>query len=261
MKIENGVLLEVKKEDLKNDLLVIPFGVTKIGDLACFDLLELKYITFPIPNTVKEIGEGAFCNCANLDFINIPEGVEKIGARAFCRCTSLNTAFWGRSLKQLGESAFERCYSLSMISLKNVEEFGNRCFKDCVALRDVYIRDAKEIPAKCFEDCTHLKDVLISPNVTKIGEKAFYECSSLTNVEFEPIENVQNYTQGLQKIGNHAFGWCTHLEEIEIPETVLEIGAWAFKSCKNLKKIKTELGSENFNFAKLDVDSQVEITK
>ena len=261
MKIENGVLLDVKKEDLENTLLVIPYGVTKIGDLACFDLLELKYITFPIPNTVKEIGEGAFCNCANLDFINIPEGVEKIGDRAFCRCTNMNTAFLSPSVKYLGDSAFERCYSLSMISVKNVEEFGTNCFKDCVSLKDIYIKHAKEISPGCFENCTHLENVRISPNVTKISEKAFFECSSLNEVKFKPIKSVKDYTQGLQKIGNFAFAWCTHLEEIEIPETVLEIGAWAFKSCKNLKKIKTELGAESFSFAKLDFDSNVEITK
>lgn len=261
MKIENGVLTNVTKEDLMNGILDIPVGVKKIGDLACFDLLELKYVTFPRPNTVKEIGEGAFCNCANLDFINIPEGTEKIGARAFCRCTSLTSVFFGESLKYVGESAFERCYMLGLAVLENVEQIKASCFKDCATLKDVYIKNAKEIPAKCFENCTHLEKVIISPNVIKIGEKAFYECSSLKNVFFEPIKNVKNYTQGLQKIGDHAFGWCTRLEEIEIPETVLEIGAWAFKGCKSLKKIKTAIGSEKFNFCKLDNSANVEIIK
>ena len=261
MKIENGVLSEVKKEDLKNGILEIPLGVKKIGDLACFDLLELKYVTFPRPNTVKEIGEGAFCNCANLDFINIPEGTEKVGARAFCRCTSMTAAFLGSSVKALEESAFERCYALGMALIENVEKFGERCFKDCVNLKDACINSAKEIPAKCFENCTLLEKVVISPNVTKISEKAFFECSSLKNVIFEPIKNEKDYTQGLQKIGDLAFGWCTHLEEIEIPESVLEIGAWSFKSCKNLRKIKTKLSTESFAFAKLDYDANVEITK
>lgn len=261
MKIENGVLSEVKKEDLMNGILDIPVGVTKIGDLACFDLLELKYVTFPRPNTVKEIGEGAFCNCANLDFINIPEGTEKVGARAFCRCTSLTSVFFGESLKYIGVSAFERCYALGLVVLENVEQIEPSCFKDCVTLKDAYIKNAKEIPANCFENCTHLEKVIISPNVIKIGEKAFFECTSLKDVYFEPIKNEKDYTQGLQKIGDLAFGWCTHLEEIEIPESVLEIGAWSFKSCKNLRKIKTKLSSESFAFAKLDYDANVEITK
>lgn len=56
--------------------LEIPYGITKINDMAFMGCNSLKSIT--IPNTLKEIGGGAFDCCINLKSIIIDDGGDSI---------------------------------------------------------------------------------------------------------------------------------------------------------------------------------------
>ena len=64
--------------------------------------------------------------------------------------------------------------------------------------------------------------------VTGIGEKAFYNCSSLTSV------TIPN---SVTSIGNYAFNGCSNLTSIIIPDSVTSIGDYAFKECSSLTSI------------------------
>ena len=77
MRIENGVLTEVKDEDIVDGKFEIPEGVTSIGDEAFSFCSSLKEIT--IPDSVEEIGMGVFYGCSSLKEITISEGVTSIG--------------------------------------------------------------------------------------------------------------------------------------------------------------------------------------
>ena len=41
-----------------------------------------------IPSGVTSIGEEAFCNCSSLESITLPDSVTSIGEEAFCKCSS-----------------------------------------------------------------------------------------------------------------------------------------------------------------------------
>lgn len=69
--------------------LVIPEGITAIGNSACSGWRNLKSVVFP--NSLKRIGDYAFSDCDSLNNVVIPVGVERIGNCAF-RCASM-TAF------------------------------------------------------------------------------------------------------------------------------------------------------------------------
>ena len=39
---------------------------------------------------------------------------------------------------------------------------------------------------KCFYNCSSLNKVIIPPSITSIGSNAFYNCSNIRNVEYDP---------------------------------------------------------------------------
>ena len=108
--IKNGVLNEYKGKDSE---VVIPEGVTEIGDWAFERCRSLSSIT--IPESVTEIGRDAFYYCSNLKSITIPEGVREIGRDAFRYCSSLTSITIPESVREIGEDAFYGCSSLTSI--------------------------------------------------------------------------------------------------------------------------------------------------
>lgn len=103
---------------------------------------------------------------------------------------------------------------------------------------------------KAFWECTSLTGVTIPEGVTSIGDRAFEHCASLTSVTIP---------EGVTSIGNDAFSLCgnltsislpksltsissygfsgTDLTSITIPENVRSIGCEAFFLCDKLKKV------------------------
>ncbi|WP_158097078.1 leucine-rich repeat domain-containing protein [Eubacterium sp. An3] len=74
-----------------------------------------------------------------------------------------------------------------------------------------------------------IKKVIISNGVTTIGNHAFYDCHSITEI------SIPN---SVTKIGENAFNDCWDLREIKIPDSVTTIGERAFTDCTALKEIK-----------------------
>jgi hypothetical protein len=71
--IENNVLKRIIGEGAE---LIIPDGVTEIGDHVCFYKTELEKLT--IPEGVTVIDEDAFRGCSELRDIKLPESLEEI---------------------------------------------------------------------------------------------------------------------------------------------------------------------------------------
>ena len=64
--------------------------------------------------------------------------------------------------------------------------------------------------------------------VTRIGQTAFWKCSSLTGVTIPT---------SVTDIHASAFGYCTGLSSVVIPNSVISIGYGAFQYCSNLKSV------------------------
>lgn len=88
------------------------------------------------------------------------------------------------------------------------------------------------------------KEVIILEGVTNISDKAFYKCDSLTHVTIP--NSVTN-------IGEYAFNYC-NLNEITIPNSVTYIGRYAFSNT-NLSEVVIPdsvsiIGNSAFTFCK-----------
>lgn len=101
-KIVDGVLERYTGVDMD---VVIPEGVTSIGDSAFSGCIELMSIEFP--EGVTSIGDSAFRGCSGLTSIKLPEGVTSIGRYVFSGCIGLASIEIPEGVTSIG------CYTFS----------------------------------------------------------------------------------------------------------------------------------------------------
>lgn len=97
-------------------------------------------------------------------------------------------------------------------------------YKPTLFINGLYIK-GNNVLIGCDED---VKNAEIPDGVTRIGNNAFYNCTSLTNV------TIPN---SMTSIGASAFYNCSGLTSIIIPDGVTTIGDNAFSDCTGLKSI------------------------
>jgi hypothetical protein len=105
-KIENSILLRYEEEAGITEI-VIPEGVTSIGDNAFSECRDLTSIN--IPESVTSIGDRAFSGCWDLTRIDIPESVTSIGDYAFFGCWALVNINIPEGIASIGDGVFFDC--------------------------------------------------------------------------------------------------------------------------------------------------------
>ena len=177
-----------------------------------------------IPDGVTSIGNYAFLDCSSLTAITIPEGVTSIGDYAFRDCSSLTAITFPENsqLTSIGEYAFSACSILTAITIpEGVTSIGYYAFNGCRSLTAITIPEGvTSIEYHAFYGCSILTAINIPEGVTSIGQAAFYGCSSLTAINIP--ESVKSIDQG-------AFANCSELTDVYCnAETVPSTEADAF---------------------------------
>ncbi len=155
------------------------FPVTKIGDYAFANRVETKgsdITTLNLPNTLKEIGAGAFDINSTITSLEIPASVERIGNRAFhCWIKLSSVSFQGNRLKSIGKWAFKNCHSLNSLDIPgSVEHIEEGAFSYCTSLSSVAIPESvQSIEREAFLACTSLSAVTFQNRNIGIGDNAF----------------------------------------------------------------------------------------
>ena len=129
-------------------------------------------INLTIGSNLIGIGDYAFYGCTNISNINFGNGLNTLGNYSFANCRNLKTVGmdYNTNLTTLGARAFSNCDQLTAFALPtNVSTIGDFCFENCSSLKTV------DMTGK-----TYGKDLSFS--LTKIGYKAFLNCSSLQNL-------------------------------------------------------------------------------
>lgn len=105
-----------------------------------------------------------------------------------------------------------------------------------------------------FQVCENLSSITM-PNVTSIGDYAFYKDASLKDVNIPKVKNIGMETfegctslssitmPNIQTIESLAFVDCTSLSNVTIGNSITSIGDNAFANCSSLKSI-TYQGTE-----------------
>ena len=242
--------------------IVIPSGVTKIGDNAFAYLFSLKKIT--VSDTVTSIGNGAFLANSSLENIVLPDSLISIGDMAFSG-TSLKKVNIPESVANIGVSAFFvpektkeeankvitilknlgfKCKTVSndLIEInvdeknKNYSSENGVLFNKSKTLLVAYpcgLTGEYTIPVSVCEINkgafigSKLSKITVSGGVRKIGKEAF-SYSEITNIIF---------FDGVECIEELAFDSCRNLTNVAFPISLTEIGDRAFYNCLNLINI------------------------
>ncbi|MBQ2520038.1 MAG: leucine-rich repeat protein [Paludibacteraceae bacterium] len=232
---------------------ILPNGLTNLGDYAFADCINLGSIT--IPSSVTSIGDRAFNDCSGLTFVTIPNSIMSIGKGAFEHCTGLSSIEIPNSITSIEENVFLGCTGLTSVTIPNsVTSIGGFAFYGCAGLTSIEIPNSvTSIGSSTFSYCSSLTSIVIPSSVTSIGDGAFSRCTGLSYIEIpNSITGIENstfsYCTGLTSItipnsiisiGNAAFWECANLTSITIPENVTSIGDYAFYNCGELKAIYT----------------------
>lgn len=180
--------------------------------LSYNDELQFGCKNSTIPNTVESIAEDAFNHVSGLTSITIPSSVTEIGGWSFW-FTGLTHITLPSSVTYMGENPFAGCAALETV----VVEEGNPVFDSRDGCNAIIHTAANELITGC-------QNTVIPNDVTRIGNNAFYYCSTLTGALVIP--------ESVRSIGEYAFERCTGLKgSLVIPNTVLEIGESAFAYC------------------------------
>ena len=155
-------------------------------------------------HTVVAIGNGAFRGNSRLRAVIFPDTVTEIGENAFAG-SDLQTVSIPDSVTKIGDSAFCECKGLTEVTLP---------------------AGLKELDGMAFGKCSGLTEITIPKSLTTAhyssgigGGGPFGYCENLATVIFE---------DGIAKIPEYLFRYCTGKIQTVIPDGVTEIGRAAF---------------------------------
>ncbi|MDR3597974.1 leucine-rich repeat protein [Clostridium sp.] len=204
------------------------YTVSSIGEdglMDCTDITNVK-----IPTTVKYVGAAAFYGCTSLSNIDIPASVSEIDCMAFENTPWLTNQRNSNPLVVVNNILIDgKSATGDIVIPSNVTTIGDSAFDysdnsletNTPSIRSVTIPSGvKKIGNGAFSDCHSLTNINISDTVTEIGDSAF----SYTGITSVKIPN------NVKHIGKYAFLGCTSLSDIGIPASVSEIGESAFEN-------------------------------
>ncbi len=216
---ENGVLIKYTGTDA-NDNVIIPDGVTSIGDYAFQSCSNLSSVT--IPESVTVIGNYVFENCTHLTSVDIPNSVTEIGDWAFYN-TGLKSITIPNSVTEIKEGTFRDCSALTSVTIpESVTVIGNYALYGCNNLSELIIPSSVEtIGVQAFADV---------PNVYYADDKGFlYAYFQRTKlVKYTGNEKDVEIPTGVTSIADGAFANNSNVKSVTIPSSVISIGDNAF---------------------------------
>lgn len=215
-----------------------------IGNSAFVNTMKLEEITFP--DSLVTIGNNLFSRSdainSGIKRVVFGNGLKTMGEENFINLSALEYVYLPASLETMGISNFRLCPKLTTVEFgsgSKLTKIPMGTFQQTGLTEIVIPASVKEIESQnpnnyfsygAFENCMSLKKVEFENGsvCTLIGNKAFYNCTSLT--EF-------NIPATVIEIGNECFMFCTGFETFTVPVTVTKFGHSVFKKCTSLSNI------------------------
>ena len=234
--------------------ITMPDSIRKVGDLAFYRCYRANSIVFS--KNLEQIGAEAFKTTA-MKKVVLPDSVKEIGKGAFSSCSSLNEVVLPAGLQYIPENMFANCYYLHYVTFPDaLLSIGNNAFKECYELYSVVLPDGlQEIGEYAFSWCgpsttfgidysaSNFTSVTLPSTVKTIGKGAFQCCQALRTI---------NLPNGMKTLNDSVFNGCYSLRSITIPAAIESIGKGTFGQCKVLSTITFNWGAPQINTAAFD---------
>ena len=175
----------------------------------------------------------------------VPETVVEILASAFRGCDNITSVVISENVKYCGSAAFRDCENLEEIQILSE----NTILSSSSFMNSAYEKDEKNWDNGFLYIDNHLIDVQNAENFTiKDGTLSISEqCFQYSDIsEIKIPDSVKN-------IGGFAFYGCDSLESIKISENTEYIGEYAFYGCEKLMSVTipenvSEIGDKAFAY-------------
>lgn len=286
---EGEVLITGLETPPKNEL-IIPesiesYPVTAIEEYAFYNTSITKLV---LPEGLKVIKSRAFQKCYELKEISFPSSLEVIEQSAFGICPALETMTLPKenkhytitdgvlytkdkntlvkypsgsevkeytilkSVNRIAEGAFSLAKKLTRVELPDkLSVIENEAFSGCIQLSFELTPNITKIGDYAFSDCYSITELRLPDSLTYLGEGAFSACEKLesviipkklTRIPFAAFTSNTSLTEvvflgSIATIEDMSFSSCQSLTYIDIPIGTIHIGDMAFYACTNLEEI------------------------
>ncbi|MGN0819367.1 MAG: leucine-rich repeat domain-containing protein [Christensenellaceae bacterium] len=161
------------------------------------------FVNVRIADGVEFIGERAFLWCQGIKTLVVPDSVTNIGFGAFNGCSSLveiTLPFVGNNRDESLNSHFGYVFA--------AESHEDNAGYTPNTLKTVNVTDATFIGDYAFNSMRKLKNVNLNEGITKIGQRAFFWCEGLEELTIP--KSVVEY-------GDSSLNGCSHLVKLSVP--------------------------------------------
>ena len=228
----------------------------------CLINKERKEVILGCMNSVLEegilsIGKEAFFGCRKLKEISFPSSLTNISDYAFSNCDSLPSLSIGGNISYIGRNAFTGCDGITSISVSG-ENMNYANEDNCLLSKDkknlIYGCSTSTIPddVVTIDDeafyFSSIRSITIPSHVKSIGKRAFANCYSLTDVNFE---------EGVTSLGEYSFSNLMTLEKITLPGSLEALPEGCFSKCYFLKEVTLNEGIVSIGDSCFYIDSDL----
>ena len=223
--------------------LLLPEGLKYVSGFALTKITNVHF-----PSTLEIIGDSAFSECSALMCeLSLPESLKEIGNSAFCLSAVSGNLNLPKNLTSIGYQAFYSCMNLtgSLIIPEKITKIEGSSFCYCRFSGTLTLPEGlKEINESAFLQVVFKGELNLPKTLIKIGRYAFAGNQFSGTLVF-PSELVS--------LGEYAFCNNNRLTGIvEIPENITGLPACVFEGCSSLQGIRLHkdvevIGSLAFN--------------